>query len=117
MESGTDGADQTVGGQDMNLAAALNAYSRNASADWITKAETKRQDIVKRFPLAAWPALPLDRYALGQGATQDTWCWWLEYNSTELGSIRGGSARKHLIYKAKDGWYFDPHKGYNGVQE
>jgi len=41
----------------------------------------------------------------------------LEYNSTELGSIKGGSAKKHLIYKAKDGWYFDPHKGYNGVQD
>jgi len=64
MDSGTDGADLTVGGQDTNLDAAFSLYSRNASADWIIKAEAKRQDIVKRFPLDSWPTLPLDRYAL-----------------------------------------------------
>ena len=101
----------------MNLDAAFSQYSRDASVALDRQAEAKRQEIVKRFSLEAWPTLPLERYALGQEETHDTWCWWLEYNSPKLGSIKGGSAHKHIIYKAKDGWYFDPHRGYGSVQE
>jgi len=54
--------------------------------------------------------MPLERYALGQDTSDDTFCQWMEYRSQHLGSIRGGSARKLIIYKHKDkpGWYFDP---------
>jgi hypothetical protein len=52
----------------------------------------------------------LERYALGLSTHRDTFCKLLEFETPELGSIRGGSARKLLIYKHKDkpGWYFDP---------
>jgi energy-coupling factor transporter ATP-binding protein EcfA2 len=71
--------------------------------------KAKRREIVARFPLADWPTLPLERYALGQGNT-DTFCWWLEYGSDDLGRITGGSAYKMMVYKRKNepGWFFPP---------
>lgn len=57
--------------------------------------------------------MPLERYALGQENSEDTFCRWMEFRTPHLGSMRGGSARKLLIYKHKDrpGWYFDPEYG------
>ncbi|MCD8793410.1 hypothetical protein [Staphylococcus gallinarum] len=46
--------------------------------------------------------LTYETYALGHG--EDTFSYWLEFKtSKEVGSIRGGSASKHGIYKSKDG--------------
>lgn len=46
--------------------------------------------------------LTYETYALGYG--EDTFSYWLEFKkSKEVGSIRGGSASKHGIYKGKDG--------------
>ena len=69
---------------------------------------SQRAEIRKRFPLDKWPGMSLEDYALGQPAAEETYCHWLEYKSPWVGSIRGGSARKHIIYKRKDreGWYF-----------
>ncbi len=51
-----------------------------------------------------WPL----RYECASSAVEDTYCYWLEYKSQLVGSIRGGSARKLIIYKRRDreGWYF-----------
>ena len=70
------------------------------------------------FPKDAWPAMTLDRYALGQPDHPDNFCRWMEFVTTQLGSMRGGSARKHLIYfQAKTGeWWFD-HKLYETIDE
>ena len=61
--------------------------------------------------------MSLNDYALGQPAREDTYCHWLEYKSQWMGSIRGGSARKLIIYKRKDreGWYFP--KGFSNERE
>jgi len=71
-------------------------------------AEKVRAEIQSRFPLDGWAEMPLNRYALGTDKPQESWCWWLEFNSQELGSMRGGAAQKHLIFRRKaDGsWYF-----------
>ena len=54
-----------------------------------------------------WPTLPLERYALG-GPDHDNFCYVMEFESEALCSIRGGSARKHAIYrKASGDWYYD----------
>ena len=73
-------------------------------------ASSERKEVTDRFPIDQWPTMPLERYALGQDTSDDTFCQWMEYRSQHLGSIRGGSARKLIIYKHKDkpGWYFDP---------
>ena len=63
-------------------------------------AEFLRREVQNRFPLSAWPGMPLERYALGQDQ-QDTFCTWLEFRTAALGSILGGSALKLLIYKRR----------------
>ena len=72
------------------------------------QAEIKRAEFLRRFPLADWPSLPLERYALGGGRNEDSLCWWLELSLRTLGSIRGGTANKTLIYRRKNGtgWYY-----------
>ncbi len=58
--------------------------------------------------MSIWPTLPLEKYALGQSDSDKTYCWWMEYGSLTIASIKGGSAAKHLIYRhSKDGWKFD----------
>lgn len=50
--------------------------------------------------------LPLEKYALG--LHEGSFGWWLEYNTSDIGSIKGGSASKHVIYfkKKEQQWSF-----------
>ena len=89
---------------------ALATYDRLSNLEAVNKAEEKRLQVFERFPLEGWPIMPLERYALGQADSKNTFCWWMEYGTLELGSIKGGNALKHIIYKYKDkpGWFFPP---------
>jgi 5-methylcytosine-specific restriction enzyme B len=90
-----------------DLESALEAFDRDAARLAAENAETLRKSIVARFPIEQWPALPLERYALG-GPDHDNFCYVMEFESEALCSIRGGSARKHAIYrKASGDWYYD----------
>lgn len=83
-------------------------FDRDVISAEIATAEQQRAEVLQRFPLEAWPDLPLERYALGQEDSHDTYCYWLEFGTSQMGSIGGGSASKHIIYKHKNkpGWYF-----------
>lgn len=93
-----------------SMTEALASYDRAAVKERVQAAERERKEVTDRFPLEQWPTLPLERYALGQENSEDTFCRWMEFRTQDLGSMRGGSARKLIIYKHKDkpGWYFDP---------
>jgi 5-methylcytosine-specific restriction enzyme B len=92
-----------------SLEAALSRYDRQADQQAVAQAEQERQQVLQHFPLETWPELPLERYALGQGNKRDCFCWWLEFGTPHVGSIKGGNARKHIIYKQQDGtWYYPP---------
>ena len=88
---------------------AAGEFDRTGVAERAAKAESERQALVQRFPMDAWPEMPLEEYALGQERSEDTFCRWLEFRTPTVASMKGGSARKHLIYKhaQKPGWYFD----------
>ncbi len=92
-----------------SLEAALASYDRALDKEQVAEGERERKEVTHRFPLEQWPTLPLENYALGQEKSEDTFCRWMEFRTQHLGSIRGGSARKLIIYKHKDkpGWYFD----------
>jgi len=94
----------------LDLREAVARYDRQADRDWFREAEEQRQEIVKRFPLADWPNLPLERFAVGQQNSEDTFCRWLEFRARNLGGMGGGSSRKLIIYKHKEkpGWYYPP---------
>ncbi|WP_286312794.1 McrB family protein [Romboutsia ilealis] len=61
-----------------------------------TKDEKLRQEFINKFPIDKLSTLELERYALGK--QPDNLCWWLEYNTVPLGSIKGGNALKFKIY-------------------
>lgn len=92
------------------LQTAISKFDRLSIAEHATEGERERQEIIKRFPVSSWPDLPLEKYALGLPDSEDSFCRWLEFRSPHLGSMRGGSAVKHIIYKhkQKSGWYFYP---------
>lgn len=90
------------------LIEAIQAFDRDSVGEVVERAEVQRRQILERFPLEHWPQMTLEEYALGQENSEDTFCRWMEFKSTDLGSIKGGNAKKLIIYKHKDqpGWYF-----------
>lgn len=93
----------------LGLTRALEEWDRSQITDDLQRAADERAAFVDRFPAEAWQTLPLERYALGVPDSADGYSRWLEFNTPYLGSIKGGSARKHLIFKQlqRDGWYFE----------
>lgn len=89
------------------LASALAGWDREAVATRLADARAQREALVATFPQESWPEMPLERYALGGAG--ESFCYWMEYKTQALGSISGGSARKHIIFKrtARPGWFFD----------
>jgi hypothetical protein len=100
------------------VAQALETYDSEAAAASIEAADVQRASVLERFPRHGWPAMPLDRYALGQSDHPDNFCRWLEFRAVDLGSIKGGSARKHHIYfQAKKGqWWYEEDR-YESVED
>ncbi|WP_217215157.1 McrB family protein [Streptomyces sp. AC550_RSS872] len=90
---------------------AIGAFDRGLFEKKLNEMEATAEQIVRDFPWADWPTLPLERYALGQGDSAQTkpYCYLLEFGSKALGSIAGGSSTKHLIYqRSQDGsWWHD----------
>ena len=91
-----------------SLKDAISKYDRGSDRDKIDRAEAQRAEALQHFPLDHWPDMTLEEYALGQDEHEDNFCRWMEFLTQDLGSIRGGSARKLIIYKHKNkaGWYF-----------
>lgn len=89
---------------------ALLRFDREASRANALAASAQAEQVRREFPRDEWPTLPLQRYALGVADYKNTFCYRLEYGTPELGSIAGGSARKHVIYyrREQQEWYHDP---------
>ncbi len=96
-------ASMTIG-VDVRTAAA--EFDRTAVADIESAAEDERKQVLAQFPLEEWAKLPLERYALGQGSppgSGPTYCRLMEFGTPHLGSIKGGSAAKHIMYHHNSG--------------
>ena len=101
----------------LTLSQAIAQFDQSPTNPVAEGYRSQRAEILKRFPRDQWQQMSLDDYALGQPAMEDTYCHWLEYKSQWMGSIRGGSARKLIIYKQRDRevWYFP--KGFSNERE
>ncbi|MFE0871689.1 McrB family protein [Streptomyces rochei] len=91
---------------ELGLSAALSAFDRSTVAEAETAAAHERKQVLSQFPLEEWPTLPLSRYALGQttsAAAGATYCRLIEFGTPNLGSIKGGSAAKHIMYHHNSG--------------
>jgi len=91
---------------EMDLQAAAAAFDRSSAPETETAAEDERKQVLSQFPLEEWATLPLSRYALGQAAPSGngpTYCRLMEFGTPNLGSIKGGSAAKHIMYHHNSG--------------
>lgn len=89
-----------------DLAAAVARYDRPNTSELEAKASRERATVLDMFPPQAWPDLPLERYALGAVRDPVPFCAMLEYHTPDLGSMKGGSARKHIIFRHNDGHWW-----------
>ncbi|MFD5826959.1 AAA family ATPase [Lentzea sp. NPDC060358] len=67
--------------------------------------EGERAAVLAQYPLTDWPHLRVDLYALGTGG--ESFCRLMEFQTPYLGSIKGGSSAKHIIYRRRSdrSWY------------
>jgi integrase len=82
----------------------------NYPQDKDQEAEKLRQQFLSRFPVSKLPTLTLKEYALGLEPKENSFCYWLEFETRMLGSMRGGTAYKHIVFfrKKKNKWEYDP---------
>lgn len=89
----------------------ISIFEQEYVEENLEKKESLRKQFVDEFPLDSIKDMELEKYALGK--KQNSLSWWLEYNSVELGSIKGGTANKHKIFfSIKDNKWIYP-KGFN----
>ncbi len=86
----------------LRLSEVIAQFDRSSTTPAAEGYRSQRDEILKRFPLDNWPAMGLEDYALGQPEVEDTYCHWLEFKSQCVGSMRGGSAKKLIIYKRRN---------------
>ena len=68
-----------------------------------------------RFPLESWPQLTFDDYSLNTPDYRNSYSYFLEWGTPDLGSISGGSSHKHVIFKRDYGEWSYP-SGYGSVE-
>ena len=79
---------------------------RDTLAHWLlqhsplqTEADRQlRMEFVERFPAEKLGQMTLEQYA---GGKPDGFCYWLEYQTLELGSIKGGNSAKLGVWWSK----------------
>ncbi|MEV0031077.1 AAA family ATPase [Nocardia sp. NPDC050793] len=95
-----------------DLRTAIGEFDRSTVAAQVAAAADQRKLVAEMFPLADWPTLPVERYALGLGSDDSAgvpYCRLIEFGTRELGSISGGSAGKHMLYRHNSGeWKLAP---------
>ena len=88
----------------------IHAFATEERQEYAKKAKDLHKEFLVTFPLERLKEMKLEQYALGL-QPQGSFSWWLEYHTIPLGSIKGGSATKHIIYyKKKEGeWFYPEH--------
>ncbi|MDI9549134.1 MAG: hypothetical protein QM346_16195, partial [Chloroflexota bacterium] len=56
------------------------------------------QEFLRRFPREHLREMTLEEYALGHPKSRDSFCYWLEWQTEALGSVRGGSSAKWGVW-------------------
>lgn len=95
----------------------LKDYNKQYSKDSLDKAIQMHKEFLSKFPKDKLSWMTLDEYSLGRAKT-GSFCWWLEFNSLVLGSIKGGNAGKLIIYYSpKDAEWKYPKEDFKSVDD
>ncbi|OXB94931.1 hypothetical protein [Parageobacillus galactosidasius] len=79
----------------------IERYESEVNVDErVKRADELLEEFQQKYSLDRFKTMTLSEYALGKGG--ETYSWWIEYYSDALGSIKGGNAKKHIIYYSKD---------------
>ena len=79
------------------------------------KQDQQHSAFLQRFPRESWPQLTLDDYALNTPDYRNSYSYFLEWGTPDLGSISGNNANKHVIFKRNSGEWSFP-SGYGSVE-
>lgn len=71
----------------------------------------------EKFKKEELEELTFEQYALGTDKKEDSYSYWLEYETRPLGSIKGGSAEKHGVWFSKDEKTFKAASKFKGENE
>jgi len=82
----------------------LEEYDQKYYTEKIDEAKKTFDDFISKFPREKLSEMSLEDYALGKTKT-GSFCWWLEYNSRILGSIKGGSAFQWFLLVVAFPWH------------
>lgn len=84
----------------------LNAWLTNHPRKMPDNLRQLREEFVRCFPKEKLGEMALQQYALGQGDSSQSFSYWLEYRTNELGGMGGGSVNKHGVSwdKKKNAW-------------
>ncbi|MBE1530470.1 McrB family protein [Actinomadura algeriensis] len=101
------------------LSTAIDEFDRAALAERLHQADQEIAHVQTAFPVDAWPAMPLKRYALGTPDSKGSFCYAMEFGTPALCSMKGGHAGKHLIYwrQNDDSWYIASGLGHDDEQD
>lgn len=79
--------------------------NRRDRKPYYQKLEAKRKAFVKRFPPSDIPHLTIEEFVVGRRvnneANKDTFCYWCDFETHELGDMRGSYAIKFGLYVEK----------------
>lgn len=101
--------------QFMELKNLIEKFDKTYESTYKTDDEELRLEFIKQFPIESLENLELERYALGK--QPNNMCWWLEFHTVPLGSIKGGTSKKFKIYYSnKDGKWIYPNY-FSNVEE
>jgi HNH endonuclease len=70
---------------------------RQANQSRYRELEKTRREFVSKFPHSRIPLLSLDDYVEGKGS-KDSFCYWVEWKTSELGRIQGANASKFGVF-------------------
>lgn len=99
-----------------NIYEKIKEYENDEARKELAEGKKLHDQFLQKFSLTTVQNMKLEDYALG-GTNKQSFGWWLEYNTIPLGSIKGGSAKKHIIYysKKEQRWIFPSE--FNSVEE
>lgn len=92
--------------QFMELKKLIENFDKTYKSVYKNDDEELRLGFIKQFSIDSLENLELEKYALGK--QPNNMCWWLEFHTVSLGSIKGGSAKKFKIYYSSNGKWVYP---------
>jgi len=93
---------------EIQLKKSIQDYLQQEDEKYFQQATQEKEEFLERFPKKFWQSMLLEEYSLGRENYKDTYSYWMEWGTPHLGSIRGGSSNKHLVYwGSKERWEYD----------